>query len=312
MGPAGTEPLLDVWRVPERLRSDEATVSMLVALAAGDDGIGNVIADLEAGTPGNGSVWASGTACADGTPALLKLGARASECEWMTAIDAAHPDVVPRVFGSGDLRGVGWLVLERCVGVFDRASPADAAAVVAAAARWQNIGTTIEPAPPVMDPRWLCELLEAAASQSCPGDITGLIDDVELSWELVVSECGLTPNHGDLHTGNAVARDPSGPALLIDPMPITTVWAWDAAYLEAVLAPYQRVARLGQGGGLVHALGRERSALGVPMAARRLDHVERVVLAWAAAAWWRMAPWRHENAQWRDWVEQRVVVAKRR
>ncbi len=127
--------------------------------------------------------------------------------------------------------------------------------------------------------------------------------------EFVVAECGLTPNHGDVHTGNAVARDPTGPALLIDPMPIITVWAWDAAYLQAVLAPYQTMGDPRHEGGLVHALGRERRGMGLPAAARHLDRVELVVLAWAAAAWWRMAPWRHDNPQWRDWVERCVALA---
>ncbi len=138
-----TEPLADVWRTPDRLHTDEATVEMLVALAAGDDAIGNVIADLEAAAPGNGSVWASGRTRGGGTQALLKMGAHASERDWMTAIDRTKADIVPRVFGSGELRGVGWLVLERCTAKLDRRSPTDAAAVLRAAARWQHPGAAI-------------------------------------------------------------------------------------------------------------------------------------------------------------------------
>lgn len=302
------EPLAGVWRTRDRLHTDEATVAMLVALAAADESIGDVITGLEATAPGNGSVWASGRTCIDGTSALLKLGARTSEREWMTAINAASADIVPRVFGSGEVYGVGWLVLERCAAAFDRGLPDHVAAVLATAARWQHAGTVIEAATTPMDAAWLHEMLEAAATQSCPGDIAGVIDGVERSWEFAVAECGLTTNHGDVHTGNAVARDPTGPALLIDPMPTTTVWAWDAAYLQAVLAPYQRFGEAGHGGGLVHALARERRALGLRDRDGRLDGVERVVLAWAAAAWWRMAPWRHDNPQWRDWVERCVTV----
>ncbi len=121
--PKATDPLAGVWRTPHRLHSDEATVEMLVALAAGDDALGDVITDLEAAAPGNGSVWASGRTRGGGTPALLKMGARASEREWMTAMDRTKADIVPRVFGSGELRGVGWLVLERCTAKFDRGRP---------------------------------------------------------------------------------------------------------------------------------------------------------------------------------------------
>ena len=303
--PKATEQLAGVWRTPDRLHTDEATVEMLVGLAAGDAAIGNVITDLEAAAPGNGSVWASGRTRGGGTPALLKMGARASERDWMTAIDRTKADIVPSVFGSGELRGVGWLVLERCTAKFDRASPPDAAAVLRAAARWQHAGAAIGAAAPVMGPAWLQEMLGAAASLACPGDIAGVISGVERSWDLVVDECGLTPNHGDVHTGNAVARDATGPALLIDPMPITSVWAWDAAYLQAVLMPYQA---FGPGDGLIPALARERRALGLPAGEGRLDRLERVVLAWAAAAWWRMGPWRHDNPHWRDGVERCVAT----
>ena len=305
----GTEPLTAVWRTSERLHTDEATRDLVIALAEDDDAIGEIITGLEARVPGNGSVWACGRACTDGTTALLKLGARPSEREWMTGADAAGHDLVPRVFGSGDMRGVGWLVLERCDTVLDRASPTDVAAVVSAAARWQRAATAIDAAAPLMDSTQLREALDASAALSCPGDMAGLIDRLDRSWELVVNECGLTPCHGDVHTANAVARHAGGLALLIDPMATTTVWPWDGAYLQAVLAPYQRFDDAGPGGGLVYALARERRSIGLPASEGQLHRVERIVLAWAAAAWWRMAPWRHENRHWRDWVERTVTAA---
>ena len=107
--PKATEPLAGVWRTPDRLHTDEATVEMLVALAADDDAIGNVIADLEAAAPGNGSVWASGRARGGGRPALLKMGAPASERDWMTAIDRTKADIVPSVSGPASCAALaGW------------------------------------------------------------------------------------------------------------------------------------------------------------------------------------------------------------
>ena len=304
-----TEPLTEVWRTSERLHTDDATRDLLIALAEDDDAIGDVITGLGARAPGNGSVWASGRARTDGTAALLKLGARPSEREWMTGADAAGQNLVPRVFGSGEIRGVGWLVLERCDIVFDRASPSDVAAVVSAAARWQRAATAIDAAAPLMDSAELREALEVAAAMSCPGDIAGLIDRLDRTWELVVNECGLTPSHGDVHTANAVARHAAGVALLIDPMPTTTVWPWDGAYLQAMLAPYQRFDPAAAGGGLVYALARERRSIGLPASERQLHRIGRIVLAWAAAVWWRMAPWRHENRNWSGWVERTVTAA---
>lgn len=89
-------------------------------------------------------------------------------------------------------------------------------------------------------------------------------------------------------------------------MPVVTVCAWDAAYLQAVLAPYQR---FGGDSGLVHALARERRAVGLEGGGKHLARVERGALAWAAAAWWRMAPWRHGDRDWSDWVERVVDAA---
>jgi hypothetical protein len=77
---------------------------MLVALAVGDDAIGNVIVHLEPGAPGNGSVWASGRTRGGGRLALLTMGAGASERDWMAAIDRTKADIAPSVFGSGELR----------------------------------------------------------------------------------------------------------------------------------------------------------------------------------------------------------------
>jgi hypothetical protein len=298
------ESLGDVWRTEDRLHTDEATIARLCELAGRDAAIRAVIDDLQPAPAGNGSVWASAIALENRTPVLLKLGASETEREWMTAVDATTTDVVPRVFGSGELRGVGWLVLERCEFALDRSSGSHIDAVVTSLARYQLAATTISADTPTMDPQWLREHLEGAKAQDCPGDLGDALTDVEESWAYVQAQCGLSPNHGDVQVGNAVARRVDGPALLIDPMPITTVWAWDAAHLQAVLAPYQSPASTG-GGGLVHGLARQRRALGLPTA-DELSRVEQLVLGWAAALWWRIAPWRHNNDTWRDWVERQV------
>lgn len=103
---------------------------------------------------------------------------------------------------------------------------------------------------------------------------------------------------------NVVARRPEGPALLIDPMPLIPAWAWDTAYFEATLASYLHPGSSASAG-LVKDLARERQALGVPIG-DELDRVEQLVLGWAAAVWWRTAPWRHANEPWRSWVTRRV------
>ncbi len=93
------EPLSDVWRTEDRLHTDDATIALLFDLASRDAAIREVIRELRSPRAGNGSVWATGTARRGRTPAVLKLGARRSERDWMSAVDAAPGDVVPRVFG---------------------------------------------------------------------------------------------------------------------------------------------------------------------------------------------------------------------
>ena len=299
------EPLTEVWRTEDRLHTDQATIAGLCDLAGRDPTIRGVIDDLGDGQAGNGSVFVSGTARDSRTPALLKLGARESERDWLVAIDQATADVVPRVFGSGDLRGVGWLVLERCDFKLDRDSAHHVAAVIKSVGRYQQAAASISPKAPSMDSGWLREHLGGARAQACPSDLGEALADLEKSWAFVEAQCGVEPTHGDVHFANVVARGPDGPALLIDPMPLMSAWAWDAAYLEATLAPYQSAVPNG-GSGLVHHLAREREALGLPTA-HDLGRVEQLVLGWAAAVWWRIAPWRHDNETWRSWVERRVA-----
>lgn len=292
---AEDDTLTAVWRTDDRLHTDDATIAKLCDVASNDSAIATVVADLQPGEPGNGSVWASGTARADGTRVYLKLGARPDERAWMTAMDAATSDVVPRVFGSGEVRGVGWLVLEQCNARLDKTSSTDAAAVIETAARYQQAAATISARTAVMDLQWVRENLDDARAASCPGDVDRALACADKGWDFVTSRCGRTPNHGDLHFGNAVARTPDGPALLVDPMPVTTVWAYDAAYLEVVSGH----------SGMVHEMARARQALGLPTA-DDLERVERMLLGWVAALWWRIAPWRHERPAWRRYVESCV------
>ena len=289
------EPLLDVWRTKDRLHTDDATSARLCDLAARDPAIREVIGDLQPDEPGNGSVWASGVTRHDGTAALLKLGARDAERQWMTSIDVATTDVVPRVFGSGDLRGVGWLVLERCDVRLDRTLSTDVAAVVRSAARYQQAATGISAATSTMDLDEVRANLIGARAQDCPGDVDRALAGAERSWAFITAECGLGVNHGDVHFGNVVARQAHGPALLIDPMPVSTVWAWDAAYLE-VMSGHP---------GVIRQFAGEREALGLSTA-DDMNRVERIALGWVAALWWRIAPWRHEDPAWRRKVEHWV------
>jgi hypothetical protein len=293
-----------VWRTEDRLHTDDAIITLLSDLARRDRRIGAVIDDLRSARPGNGSVWITGSATSDGGPAVLKLGARDAERAWMTAVDAASEGVVPRVLGSGDLRGVGWLVLEWCPYTLDRTSDAHVESVVDAVARFQSTAATIRAPLPAMDADWLRGHLEAAQDQECPGGLAAALGELGASWSLAVAECGVGPAHGDVHLANAVARRSDGPALLIDPMPIRTIWAWDAAYLDATLAPYRsRGADVNKT--CVRSLAGRRSRAGLPVP-DDLARVENLALGWAAAVWWRIAPWRHENEVWRAWVEQRV------
>lgn len=287
--------VINVWRTPDRLNTDDATIAYLVGLASRDSRICDIIENLVAGPPGNGSVWASGTARVDGTEALLKLGARRAEREWMVAVSASTDNVVPRIFGSGELNGVGWLVLERCPYDLDRDSPAHLEAVIASVARCHHAAASVSAATFAMDVAWLRANLEGAREQGCPGDVDAALASVETDWAFVEQECGIGKNHGDVHFGNVVARSPDGPALLIDPMPMATVWALDAADLQLTSGHP----------GIINGLACARRELALPTA-DDLAEVERFVLGWTAARWWRIAPWRHTNERWRATVERLV------
>jgi hypothetical protein len=289
--------LHDVWRTEDRLHSDEATTAKLVHLASRDVEIGAVVSHLEASEPGNGSVWATGTASADGSAVLLKLGARKSERAWMLAANAAA-DLAPRVFGDGELGGVGWLVLEECPLFLDKSNPAHVDAVVTSAARGQVAAAELADIP-TMDAGWVERQLLKAHAADIPGDVDRVLAEVEAAWAAVVELCGVVVNHGDVHFDNVVARTVDGPALLIDAMPIKTVWAWDAAYLEV----------MSEHAGVVRQFESERRRLGA-RPTERIDLVERVLLGWVAAYWWRIAPWRHDDPAWRACVERWFTAAR--
>ena len=82
-------------------------------------------------------------------------------------------------------------------------------------------------------------------------------------------------------------------------MPATTVWVWDAAYLE-VMSDHP---------GVINDFARRRRDLGLPNT-DQLERVARLVLGWVAAYWWRIAPWRHDNPAWRAKVEQWVQALR--
>lgn len=322
------ERMADVWRVPGRLKTDDATVAYLLDLASRQSAITGVIEDFrpdEQFPVGNGSVWASGRAVADGTPVLVKLGSSVPERELTLALHRTADDVVPRVFGAGEFDGVGWLALERCDARLDARSPADRAAVLRTDARFQDAASSIDPGSFDVDRAWLRENvesdsfdvglpwlrhnLEAALAQGIPGNVEMAIDRLEADWEFVSNECGQTLIHGDLLFGNVVARAAGSPPLLIDTMPKLMPWCWDASYLQVAafreLGDLQAQADGTHIPGLVHVLADARAELGLQVP-RDLERVEVVVLAWAAACWWRIAPWRRDESMWRTEVGRRI------
>lgn len=293
-------PLRDVWRTEDRLHTDDATIARLCELASQDPAIAAVVDGLQPSLPGNGSVWASGLAREGRTPALLKLGARRSEQAWMVALAGATTDVVPRVFGHGDLGGVGWLVLEKCEFGLDKSVPGHVAAVVASTVRGQVATRQLAGDVPEMDVSWVRRQLAAAKAADCPADLDRALAELERDWAFVVRHCDVVVNHGDVHFGNVVARGVDGPALLVDAMPMTTVWAWDAAYLEV----------MSEQPGVIRQFDDERRGLDL-RATEELDRVGRLVLAWVAAYWWRIAPWRHDRPEWRAKVETWIAASRR-
>jgi hypothetical protein len=108
--------------------------------------------------------------------------------------------------------------------------------------------------------------------------------------------------HGDVHFWNALAKTPDGPWRLVDPIPRTAHWAWDAAYA-------QLTSGVAETPDLLALLATEREQLGLPVPG--IDHLEEirtVLLGLSSLLWWAIMPARRTGLWWRQQIERNVTA----
>lgn len=256
------------------------------------------------------STFLSATWADTGMPAIVKLNVSPWELHWMLSLGERAPDLVPQVLAGGERLGrhsVGWLVLERVPHVLSDAWGDRRYDLLAGAAvRFQEAARSLDHRfVGVVCPHFTADTIRYGQREGCPGPLDKVLARLEADWDWLVSVCGLEVCFGDLTPVNALCRnDPPGGehVLLIDPIPRIAPWAWDGAYCQVICADsdvrmIDRMAQLRRERGL-HSPGEDD-----------LDRASAILLAWLAALWWGIAPWRREHLAWSALIRHYIETA---
>ncbi len=105
-----------------------------------------------------------------------------------------------------------------------------------------------------------------------------------------------------MHFWNTIAKTPNGPWRLIDPIPRTAHWAWDAAYA-------QLTSGVPDTPDLIDLLVAERKRLGITVPGiDSLGKVRTVLLGLSSLLWWAILPHRRDDPWWRSQVQTNVTA----
>jgi hypothetical protein len=233
------------------------------------------------------AVWAP-----TGESVAVKLNATAIELDWMLEVSRRAPGLVPHVYASGRRLGdveMSWLVLRRAPHHFDPGSPDACRRLMLAATRFQQVARDIDATtyPPV-DAAFFEWCMPEAIKADCPAgeDVLARLHQ-DMRW--VDEQSPRVRCHGDVHFDNALSEIRGGPLLLIDPMPRTANWAWDAAYAQ-MFSGNDGTPRL------VPLLAEARRSLGLPIGEpAALRRLETILLAWSSMLWWAIKPARRDD-----------------
>jgi hypothetical protein len=246
----------------------------------------------------------------DGQAVIAKVHITSDELFWNRLAEERSPGLFARLLLSGErLRGqaVNWLVVERLPVPLGPSWRGKQWWMVAdAAARFQQLAST---APSerahVEGPETIERWLHCAAGRNCPIDLTALVENVESDWAYVARVCPPTICFGDLHLGNAFAREPpptSTRAVLIDPIPRIQPWLFDAAYCEANSAD--------SGVGLCATLAETRAAIGLGSShGPEFLEASALMLGWMATLWWGIRGFRRGDSRWERHATQLMANA---
>lgn len=282
---------------------DSPEVTRFLAERIRDEPALRQLHEFEYRKTGNMGVFFAGFWGPAASPVLLKLNVTDLEREWMVAVAARSTDLVPSVHAAGarlDGVDVGWLLLDDTPHHFDSERVSDCQKLMQAAARFQQIAATIDGTTYGIDRDFFGTWLPAAIQADCPGPGARVFDRMpeDLAW---LDTTGPRVRcHGDVHFGNAVSATPGGHLLLLDPIPRTAHWAWDAAYAEMTS---------GMPGTppLVPLLAQTREDLGLPTATgAALQTIETILLGWSSMLWWAIVPYRRTDRWWAQQVARHV------
>jgi hypothetical protein len=139
-----------------------------------------------------------------------------------------------------------------------------------------------------------------AIDNGCPGPAAEALSRVDADDAWLRSLGAFVVGHGDVHFWNAVSAHPDGPWRLIDPIPRTAHWAWDAAYAQMTSGTRDTP-------DLIRLLADERIRLGLPTPGMdEGGRLEAVLLGWSSMMWWALLPDRRGDSWWAGEVARRV------
>jgi hypothetical protein len=226
------------------------------------------------------------------------------EAAWMPAMSSRSDDVVADVIGHGVLATIDqrWLLMVDLPHRAQSDRPDDTLGVMRCAARFQQVAADVALPTYPIDSQFLATYSRQAIDAGCPGPASKIPARIDGDDEWLRSLDGHTTGHGDVHFWNAIARTPDGPWRLIDPIPRTAHWSWDAGYA-------QLTSGVPETPDLITILAAERRRLGLPVNGEdQLDRVRTVVLGWSSLLWWAILPARHSDTWWRNQIEQNVAA----
>lgn len=233
------------------------------------------------------AVWAP-----TGASVMVKLNASVPELEWMQVVSRRAPGLVPHVYASGRRLGdvdVGWLVLRRTPHHIDSGSVHDCRALMRAAARFQQVARDIDKMTYPIDAAMFESCMPEAIEADCPGPGAAVLARLDRDIRWMDEHFPRVRCHGDVHFDNALSKVPGGPPLLIDPIPRTANWAWDAAYAQ-MFSGKESTPRL------VPLLAEARRSLGLPIGdPSAVERLETILLAWSSMLWWAIKPFRRTD-----------------
>lgn len=268
-----------------------------------DHDLGQLVHDLHPDPPDQDRLFRGRLAGSEAS-GILKVGLGELEADWMPAISARANDIVAHVIADGALTEINqrWLLLEDLPyrGRSDRYG--DVIGVMRCAARFQQVATDVSLPTYPIDREFLIGYSNQAIESDCPGPTAEVVARIDDDDEWLRSLGGHTIGHGDVHFWNAVAPTESGPWRLIDPIPRTAHWAWDAAYA-------QLTSGVPETPDLITVLADERRRLDLPTEDEELLNQVRIqLLGWSSLLWWAIQPARRTEPWWQSQVEHNVAA----